>query len=154
MAFEDRLVEYPNRYTMTDSAGNTSTVYLDADPGEVTQEGTILNADNLNTEIETIAQGATGATSDANGDAHLNNLQCGSVTAPSKGNRGKTVTVTVAFPQAFSATPVVVASPKTGRPDAVRASVYGVSATGCTICLYRSTAVGDSNTKVVWIAML
>ena len=30
----------------------------------------------------------------------------------------------------------------------------GFSATGCTVCLYRSTAVGDSNTSVAWIAML
>lgn len=51
MPFEDRLVEYPNRYTMTDASGNTSTVYLDPDPGEVTQEGTMLNAETLNAEI-------------------------------------------------------------------------------------------------------
>ena len=38
MAFTDRLVEYPNRYTMTDASGNTSTVYLEPAPGEVTQE--------------------------------------------------------------------------------------------------------------------
>ena len=52
MALEDRVVEYPNRYTMTDANGNTSTVFLDPDPGEVEQEGTLLNAKNLTTEIE------------------------------------------------------------------------------------------------------
>ena len=134
MAFTDRLVEYPNRYTMTDASGNTSTVYLEPAPGEVTQEGTLLNAENLNSEVAALAQEATGAAS--------------------KGNRGKTVTVQVAFPQAFSATPIVVVTPLTGRPDAVRASVVSLSATGCTVCLYRSTAVGDSNTSVAWIAML
>lgn len=154
MAFTDRLVEYPNRYTMTDASGSTSTVYLEPAPGEVTQEGTLLNAENLNSYVAALAQEATGAVSDSNGDAHLNNLQCGRVVAPSKGNRGKTVTVQVAFPQAFSATPIVVVTPLTGRPDAVRASVVSLSATGCTVCLYRSTAVGDSNTSVAWMAML
>lgn len=154
MAFEDRLVEFPNRYTMTDASGNTSTVFLEPDSGEVTQEGTLLNAENLNAEVAEIAQGATGVYADSNGDAHLNNLQCGRVVAPSKGNRGKTVTVKVTFPKAFSATPVVIVTPLTARPDAVRASAKSTSTTGCTIYLYRSTAVGDSNTTVTWMAML
>ena len=69
MAFTDRLAEYPNRYTMTDASGNTSTVYLEPAPGEVTQEGTLLNAENLNSEVAALAQEATGAASDSNGDA-------------------------------------------------------------------------------------
>lgn len=154
MELEDRVVQYPNRYTMTDGSGNTSTVFLDPDPGEVEQEGTLLNAKNLTTAIEEIAQSATGVYADNNGDAHLNNLQCGRVVAPSKGNRGKTVTVKVTFPKAFSATPVVIVTPLTARPDAVRASAKSISTTGCTIHLYRSTAVGDSNTTVAWMAML
>lgn len=154
MPFEDRLVEYPNRYTMTDASGNTSTVYLDPDPGEVTQEGTMLNAENLNAEVESIAQNATGDYSDANGNAHFRNLQCGSVVAPSKGKRGKNVSIHVAFPEAFSATPVVMVTPVTTRPDAVRASARYASATGFTLYLYRSTAVGDSNTTVSWMALL
>ena len=74
--------------------------------------------------------------------------------APSKGNRGKNVSVKVTFPKAFSATPVVMVNPLTSRPDAVRASAKDPSATGFTLYLYRSTAVGDSNTSVDWIAML
>lgn len=154
MALEDRLVEYPNRYTMTDANGNTSTVFLDPDPGEVEQDGTLLNAKNLTTEIEEIAQNATGAYSDSYGNAHFNNLQRGRVVAPSKGNRGKNVSVKVTFPKAFSATPVVMVNPLTSRPDAVRASAKATSSTGFTLYLYRSTAVGDSNTSVDWIAML
>ncbi len=57
MAFTDRLVEYPNRYTMTDASGNTSTVYLEPAPGEVTQGGTLLNAENLNSEVAALAPG-------------------------------------------------------------------------------------------------
>ena len=55
MEFLDRFVQYPNRYTMTDSSGNTSTVFLDPAPGDVTQEGTMLNAENLNQGIKDIA---------------------------------------------------------------------------------------------------
>lgn len=154
MAFLDRLVQYPNRYTMTDSSGNTSTIFLEPSPGEVTQEGTILNAENLNQGIKDIAVEATGASADSAGNAQLNNLQCGSVVALSKGKGGKTVSVNVTFPKAFSATPIVMATPVTSRPDGVRASVKNVSPTGCTIYLYRSTAVGNSNTTVAWIATL
>ena len=154
MSFEDRLVEYPNRYTMTDASGNTSTVYLDPDPGEVTQEGTMLNAENLNAEVESIAQSATGVTADSYGNARINNIQHGRATAPSKGSRGRCVSVKVTFPQAFSATPAVVALARTSRPDGVRVSVNGESPTGFTLHLYRSTALSDVNTSVWWIAML
>lgn len=154
MAFLDRLVQYPNRYTMTDSSGNTSTIFLEPSPGEVTQEGTLLNAENLNQGIKDIAVEATGASADSAGNAQLNNLQCGSVVALSKGKGGKTVSVNVTFPKAFSATPIVMATPVTSRPDGVRASVKNASPTGCTIYLYRSTAVGNSNTTVAWIATL
>lgn len=154
MPFEDRLVEYPNRYTMTDASGNTSTVYLDPDPGEVTQEGTMLNAENLNAEVESIAQSATGVTADSYGNARINNIQHGRATAPSKGSRGRCVSVKVTFPHAFSATPAVVALARTNRPDGVRIGVKGESPTGFTLYLYRSTALSDVNTTVSWIAML
>ena len=114
----------------------------------------MLNAENLNQGIKDIAVEATGATADSAGNAQLNNLQCGNVLALSKGKGGKTVSVSVTFPRAFSATPVVVAVPVTSRSDGVRASVKNASPTGCTIYLYRSTAVGNSNTTVAWIATL
>ena len=47
--WEDRVVQYPNRYA---KSGETSTeVTLAASPGTVTQQGTPLNAANL-TKIE------------------------------------------------------------------------------------------------------
>lgn len=154
MALEDRLVEYPNRYILTDADGNTYTVFLDPDPGNIDQEGTWVNAETVTAEVARIAQEATGAHADSYGNAIFNNLQRGRVVAPSKGNRGKNVSVKVTFPKAFSATPVVMVNPSTSRPDAVRASAKAPSRTGFTLYLYRSTAVGDSDTSVDWIAML
>lgn len=151
MAFEDRIVEHPNRYILTDADGNDSTVFLAPDPGEVTQEGTPLNAETLNEEIKMIAQEATGVESDSAGNAHFNNIQCGTAKLPTKANKGKVVSKEIAFQQAFSAAPVVVVCPDTSRPDATRATVGGVTATGFTIYAFRTTA---HDTGVRWIAML
>lgn len=44
--WQDRVVEFPNRYT---KSGETSTqVTLALNPGTVTQAGTAVNANNLN----------------------------------------------------------------------------------------------------------
>lgn len=52
MAFVDRIVDYPNRFTLTDSNNNVTGPYtLTRDEGEVTTVGTLLNASNLNTEV-------------------------------------------------------------------------------------------------------
>lgn len=154
MALEDRLVEYPNRYTMTDANGNTSTVFLDPDPGEVEQEGTLLNAENLTAEIEEIAQTSTGAHADSYGNAKFNNIQCGRATGQTKGNRGKSVSVKVTFPKAFSATPVVSVTAMTTRPDIIFASAGDISPTGFNLYFFRSKSATDSNTGAHWIAML
>ena len=47
MEFVDRKSTYPNRYTMTDDAGNVSTVYLERADDPVV-EGTPLNAKTFN----------------------------------------------------------------------------------------------------------
>ena len=47
MEFVDRKSAYPNRYTMTDEAGNVSTVYLERADDPVV-EGTPLNAKTFN----------------------------------------------------------------------------------------------------------
>lgn len=49
----DHVVEYPNRYTVTDNGDGTET--HTESPGEVAQEGTPVNATNLN-NIETALQ--------------------------------------------------------------------------------------------------
>jgi len=44
--FKDRIVEFPNRYAMSDNGDGTYT--LTPFPGEITEEGTPVNAGNLN----------------------------------------------------------------------------------------------------------
>ena len=48
--FKDRIVEFPNRYSLTDNGDGTKT--LTPFPGEVTEEGTPVNAANLNEIVE------------------------------------------------------------------------------------------------------
>ena len=44
--WQDRIVEFPNRYTKTNETTNEVTLALN--PGSVTQAGTAVNAGNLN----------------------------------------------------------------------------------------------------------
>lgn len=49
MAFKDRVVQYPNRFLLTDGEGNITGPYtLTRDEGEIEEPGTLLNANNLN----------------------------------------------------------------------------------------------------------
>ena len=59
MAFTDRIVEHPGRYTLTDVNTNEvlGTFDLVRAEGTVTEEGTPLTAANLNTEVLNIARG-------------------------------------------------------------------------------------------------
>lgn len=54
MAFVDRVVEYPGRYTLTDVATGTvlGTFDLVRAEGDVYTDGTLLNANNLNTQTQ------------------------------------------------------------------------------------------------------
>lgn len=55
MAFVDRIVEYPNRYILEDENGvQTGPYTLIRDEGEVTEAGTLLNAQNLNDEVDAL----------------------------------------------------------------------------------------------------
>lgn len=154
MAFTNRVVSEPNRYTLTDAEGNTKTVYLTPDPGDVVTEGTPLNAENLNKEIKALAQQATGAKADSAGNLKCNNIQRGTVSMPTKGASGKTVSVAVKFKKAFSAAPTVVATPYATRPDGVNANVGEITTTGFNMYCCRSTAAGNKDTKVKWIAVV
>lgn len=52
MAFVDRIVEYPSRFTLTDTNNNVTGPYtLTRDEGSVAIEGTLLNAYNLNDQV-------------------------------------------------------------------------------------------------------
>jgi hypothetical protein len=145
--FSDRLVEYPGRYLLTDSAGTSTQYTLTRDEGEVTDEGTELTADNLEAGIKAVV--SAGLT---DGSISLSELiQCGAVVAKTKGNAKETVTVDVSFGTTFPTTPIVVATPYSSVPHTVDISVKGVTTTGCTIYVYRSTS--GANTVVNWIAM-
>ncbi len=65
MAFEDRIVEYPNRYIFESEDGTQSEPYtLIRSEGEIEQPGTLLNAANLNTEIQAMIDAAKPVTVD------------------------------------------------------------------------------------------
>ena len=154
MAFVDRVVEYPGRVTLTPT-GNPDEYDVARSEGTVTEEGTPLNATNLNTIIQDMIDSAlapyTGALDvDANGNVHFRNLQSGS--AVLKVPTAKTtVTTTVTFPTAFTKLPKIVVTPLSAAPSACSVTVSNVSTTGFTIYFYRTTAI---NTTVYWIAFV
>lgn len=55
--WQDRIVQYPSRYTKTNET--VSSVTLTADPGTVTQAGTQVTAANLNNMETGISQAHT-----------------------------------------------------------------------------------------------
>ena len=147
MAFQDRIVEYPNRVTLTQVSGDTYDI--ERAEGEVTQEGTPLNAENLNANIaEAVANALGGITIDANGNVSFQNLQSGKVLVkPSAANT--TTTVNVTFPTAFTKVPNVVVSNNGAAPNVTSVSAGAITTTGFTLYFYRTTKV---NTYVSWIA--
>lgn len=156
MAFENRIVEYPDRVTLTDSSGTVTGPYtITRDEGTVTQEGTPLTADNLNAEIaEAAASAAESATNaltiDAAQNVHVRNIQCG--TAALKMTKAKTTVKThVTFAREFTSIPRVVASPVTSAPGKVSVSVSQITTTGFDMMMYRET---KQNTACMWIAMI
>lgn len=71
MAFIDRIVDHPGRVVLTPVTGETNTYDITRAEGIVTEEGTLLNASNLNKETQldpTVAAAytAAGAGSDTN----------------------------------------------------------------------------------------
>lgn len=52
MAFTDRIVEYPGRVKMTPVSGQTNVYDMTREEGEVYTDGTLLNANNLNTQTQ------------------------------------------------------------------------------------------------------
>lgn len=145
--FTDRVVEYPNRYRLTDSAGTTTQYTITRDEGDVTTAGTELTADNIESGIKSVIAAAL-----LNGEIKLSGIvEAGAVTAKTKGNLKETVSVTVTFPTAFSSTPVVLACAKSTVPHHVSVSVSSVTTTGCKVYVYRST--GNANTRISWVAL-
>lgn len=151
MAFENRIVEFPNRVTLTDENGTVKGTYtITRNEGTVTQEGTPLTAENLNEEIAEVVNSAmSGISIDGSHNVHFRNLQRG-VASLKMTAKNQTVKTHVTFPQAFTLVPTVVCTPLSAAPGNVHISVKNVTTTGCDIYMFRST---KQNTSVNWIAI-
>ena len=153
MAFEDRVVQYPGRSTLTNVAdpNDVKTYDVAREEGEVTNEGTPLNAENINEAIqETVDADMQPFDVDSNGNVKVRNIQCGTATVTVKA-ANTTYTKSVTFPQTFTSVPRVVATPVTGSPERVSFGITSISTSGFSITLNRTNAV---NTIVSWIAMI
>lgn len=60
MALTDRVVEYPGRIILTPVSGETNTYDVTRAEGTVTEEGTPLNAANLNAAFGVVTENYTG----------------------------------------------------------------------------------------------
>lgn len=151
MAFIDRIVEYPGRYKLIDDEGNVLGVYtLERQEGEVSEEGTPLNATNLNTNINSlITSKMNGINIDANSNVKVRNIQSGSVSikASAKSVASKTVT----FPIRFTSAPKISVTPASSSPQSVHVSIASVTTTSFQIKLYRTS---KGTTTVHWVAVL
>jgi hypothetical protein len=163
MAFIDRVVEHPGRYTLTnsDTGEVLGTFDFTRAEGMITTEGTQLNAANLNSELQSVitevnenVEGAVSAalspfTIDSSQNVKVRNIQRGSAQVSAKKN--KVVTKHVNFPKAFTSVPSVTITPITAAPNKLSSSVKSVTTKGFDLCLYRSS---DTDTSFYWIAML
>lgn len=163
MAFTNRVVEHPGRYQLVnaDTGVVLGTFDLQRAEGTVTEEGTPLNADNLNREFEAVVAEVTESITDAvdsrlsaftidsSKNVSFRNLQRG--TAKVKAKSKKVVTKTVNFPKAFTKVPSVVVTPVSGAPNKVSFSIKALSTRGFDICLYRTD---NTETTFHWIAVL
>lgn len=150
MAFKDRIVQYPNRYTLTKDDGTVlGTFTLTRAEGEVTEEGTLLNADGMTENVqEMIDASMDGISIDSNQNVRFRNLQRGR--AKITGKAKKVVSKTITFSKVFSVTPRVVITPITENPQNISVGISNVSTTGFTINLYRTT---NATNNIDWMAM-
>lgn len=151
MAFVDRLVEYPNRFLLDDTNGTQTGPYtLIRDEGTVTEEGTPLNAANLNSEIQGAVDDATQAIDvDNSMNVHVRNMQAGVSSGIVAAN---TVTKRhITFETPFTTPPYVQATLVENSPASGQVSVYNVTTTGFDLYILRT---GRYTTRVYWFAVL
>ena len=163
MAFIDRVVEHPGRFTLTnaDTGEVLGTFDLTRAEGTITTEGTQLNAANLNQEIsgaitqvtesigDSIDSRLSAFSIDANQNVTVRNIQRGTAKVSAKKN--KVISKHVSFPKAFTAVPSVVIAPVSAAPNKISSSVKNVTTKGFDLCLYRSS---DTDTSFCWVAVL
>lgn len=157
MAFKDRIVEYPGRILLTpakDASGNViaNTYDVVRQEGEVTEEGTQLNADSMIENVLELIDSRIGNIQDSNGKISLRKyIQAGKGTVKTKGNEKKVVKLSITFPHAFASVPYVVVSPITSVPQMVSVGIEDITTTGFTVNMYRTN--GTYNTQIRWIAV-
>ena len=150
MAFQNRLVEHPGRVVMTPVTGAENTYDMTPAEGEVYTEGTLLDAENMNTEINDIINGhLPGLSVDDKGNYHFPNIQAGSASCP-VAKKDTNYSVWVTFPKPFSVQPYVVATPAADSPNSTQWCVSGVTTNGF---WYRCRRTGAWNSGFNWIAI-
>lgn len=153
MAFEDRLVEHPGRVVLTPVEGETNT--YDADytsaEGEVTQEGTMLNADEMNSAVQDLIDSAMNAfTISDNGTVRVRNIQAGVVSiTPTAANT--TTSKAFTFAETFENVPVVVVLPRSRAPQEITTyAVHDISTSGFTLYMRRTN---KTQTQFMYLAV-
>jgi hypothetical protein len=153
MAFEDRLVEHPGRVVLTPVAGATDTYDVDytSAEGEVTQEGTLLNADSMNSAVQDLIDSAMDAfTISDNGTVRVKNIQIGVVSiTPTAANT--TTSKAFTFTEAFENVPVVMVLPRSRAPQEITTyAVHDISTTGFTLYMRRTNR---TQTQFMYLAV-
>lgn len=155
MAFIDRVVEHPGRIKLTPATNAEGSIIenvydISREEGEVTEEGTPLNAENLNKEIEEAIGNLDDAIKiDPNNNVHVQNIRSGRTRVKTK--KKASVTTTVKFNPAFTSTPRMSVTPFASSPQSVSAAIKSVSTTQAVISVY---ATGAWNISIDWIAIL
>ena len=150
MAFINRISEHPNRIKLIPVSGETNVYDVVRHEGEIEEEGTPLNAENLNVEIEdAIKSSMSGIDIDNSNNVHFKNLQSGKVSVKAKTK--KVVKKKVTFPKPFTKIPIVTATLASVVPQKVELSVAEITTTGFSVVIYRTN---DVSTDVNWIATI
>lgn len=140
MAFTDRISEHPNRVVLTEVSGQANTYDIDFESaqGTISQEGTSLNATEMNDAVnDLIASAFNGVNITSGGSIKARNIQGGVVSVtPTSANAVKSQPFT--FDQPFENTPIVILTPRTTVPNTITCGVSNVSTTGFTLYMTRT----------------
>lgn len=140
MAFTDRISEHPNRVVLTEVSGQANTYDIDFESaqGTISQEGTSLNATEMNDAVnDLIASAFNGVNITSGGSIKARNIQGGVVSVtPTSANAVNSQSFT--FDQPFENTPIVVLTPRTTVPNTITCGVSNVSTTGFTLYMTRT----------------
>jgi len=146
MSWEDRIVEFPNRVVLTPVAGMTNTYDMTYAEGEVEQEGTLINAANMEAETNALIEAAI------TGDIAPANIKAGMYNFKGRRTAGSNYSAQITFDQPFSKVPKVVATVHTAVPNNRKTGVTAITTSGFTLNVHTTTTVTDG-IQVDWIAI-